>query len=48
VWFETTMLGLVLIVALCGSLAGGPPQQHGAQNSDRPATEQPQRLASGS
>ncbi len=47
-WFETTMLALVLVAAICGSLANGPSRHRGAQQSQAPASEQPQRLASGS
>ena len=49
-WFETTMLALVLVAAVCGSLANGPSRHRGAQQSQAqaPASEQPHRLASGS
>ena len=46
-WFDTSMLALVLICAIAGTLAEAGVRHHGVADSAQPVSSQPQRLASG-
>ncbi|MEJ0035146.1 MAG: hypothetical protein WDO68_03535 [Gammaproteobacteria bacterium] len=46
-WFDVSMLVLILIASLASTVGRGP-ARHGAAQSENPASTQPERLASGS